>query len=87
MPVTHKLIAQRFMEGLGVAQIGTRYTLADWEVEDALRLRLIKQLQRSLPVGLAPPGPSATNSPPEPAPADDDTSQFTIAEVYGSIEI
>jgi hypothetical protein len=74
------------MKGLGVAQIGKRYTLADWEVENALRLRLSEQMQGSLLLGLAPPEPPATNSPPD-HPVDDDTSQLTIAEVYGSIEI
>jgi hypothetical protein len=85
MPVTHKLIVQRFMEGLGVAQIGTRYTLADWEVEEALRSRLSEQMQRVLPLESATVEQPFSDTPSKPE--QDDSLQLTIAEVYGTVTI
>ena len=72
--IRHDIIKRRFIEGLSVAELCKRYTLAEWEVEAALRTALVEKAQAE--IDFAAPAPPAA-----------DPAQTTIAEVYGEITV
>jgi hypothetical protein len=75
MAIQNKLIVRRFLEGLSVADLCKRYTLAEWEVEDALRKTLVDRVQKKLDF----------DDPVLDHPAD--PRQITIEEQVGTITV
>lgn len=75
MAIQNTLIVRRFIEGSSVADLSDRYTLAAWEVEEALRMALIKEEQKTIDFAV----PATVHEP--------DPAQTTIAEVYGEITV
>jgi hypothetical protein len=69
--IRHDIIRRRFVEGLSVSELATRYKLAEWEVEVALRAGLAPSVlptQQELVIPASSP-------------------QLSIAEVYGEIRV
>ena len=48
MAVTHKLVLARFQQGWGFTQLCARHNLAEWELEEILRIALVDAAQREL---------------------------------------
>ena len=54
--IRHDIIKRRFIEGLSVAELCKKYTLAEWEVEAALRTALVEKAQAE--IDFAAPAPA-----------------------------
>ena len=71
MPITHKTIVRRFVEGCGIPALAARYGIPEQQVEYALRVKLAPH---ALPVQQELAMPEADPN-------------LTIQEIYGTVTI